>query len=296
MVRSFPIFFNILAFKSFLVQCIIFHTKSLYITHILFGYDRLLIYNKTNIHRVEEAFQKKSLSTFMGYVTWMSGAINNAIYPFILWEYLTQITNTISTDDEENSILTGSITEHHYQIIFILVISTILTFIAHRGIDIVSQMSLIICFVSISPFLFMSIIGLKKIELHRLLKLSSPSPINSDNSLFSNESTFLSWYNKAFHMARHAYHGVNWNPFLNNLFWNLTSFDAAASFSTEVHDIKNVYVRGIHWSILVVFLCYLVPLIVSLGAVESEQNDWTDGYLAQIGEYVYHKKNFLYIL
>ena len=30
--------------------------------------------------------------------------------------------------------------------------------------------------------------------------------------------------------------GVLWRPLLNNLFWNLNSFDSAASFSADIED------------------------------------------------------------
>lgn len=76
--------------------------------------------------------------------------------------------------------------------------------------------------------------------------------------------------------------GVLWRPFLNNLFWNLNSFDAAGSFAGEIENAGTMFPRAMRWSVILVAACYIFPLLVAIGASSSEREDWTDGYLAVV--------------
>ena len=73
--------------------------------------------------------------------------------------------------------------------------------------------------------------------------------------------------------------GVHWRPLLNNLFWNLNSFDVGASFAGEVRDPEKVFPRAMFMSIVMVVLSYIIPLLAALGATDSRQDDWDAGYL-----------------
>jgi len=75
---------------------------------------------------------------------------------------------------------------------------------------------------------------------------------------------------------------IQWAPLLNNLFWNLNSFDSAASFSQDVGNAETVFVKGIFLSFFMIVLGYLLPLAVALGAVDSNRNDWENGYLTTV--------------
>ena len=68
---------------------------------------------------------------------------------------------------------------------------------------------------------------------------------------------------------------------LNNLFWNLNSFDVGASFAGEVRDPEKVFPRAMFMSIVMVVLSYIIPLLAALGATDSTQSDWKAGYLTQ---------------
>ena len=72
---------------------------------------------------------------------------------------------------------------------------------------------------------------------------------------------------------------VHWRPLLNNLFWNLNSFDVGASFAGEVRDPEQVFPRAMFLSIVLVVLSYIIPLLAALGATDSSQDDWNAGFL-----------------
>ena len=78
-----------------------------------------------------------------------------------------------------------------------------------------------------------------------------------------------------------SYGGILWRPFLNNLFWNLNSFDAAGSLVAELDDI-GLFLRAMMIGVSLVVSCYFFPLLIATGASDSVQTDWTNGYLAAI--------------
>ena len=69
---------------------------------------------------------------------------------------------------------------------------------------------------------------------------------------------------------------------MNNLFWNLNSFDATGSFAAEIDNPGRVLPQALFWGLLMVVAGYFLPLLVAIGASESEQHEWTDGYLARV--------------
>jgi len=75
--------------------------------------------------------------------------------------------------------------------------------------------------------------------------------------------------------------GVLWRPFLNNLFWNLNSFDSAGCLVAELNSTAS-FVRSMMMGVLLVVLGYFFPLLIAIGSLDSEQADWNDGYMAVI--------------
>lgn len=78
-----------------------------------------------------------------------------------------------------------------------------------------------------------------------------------------------------------SFGGILWRPYLNNLFWNLNSFDAAGTLVAEL-DNTSLFLRAMMLGVVLVISCYFLPLLVAIGASESEQTDWTNGYLASV--------------
>lgn len=79
-----------------------------------------------------------------------------------------------------------------------------------------------------------------------------------------------------------SWDGVLWRPFLNNLFWNLNSFDAAGSFAGEIDNAGSMFPKAMFLSIFLVWACYFFPLLVALGASDYSRSEWTDGFLAVV--------------
>jgi amino acid transporter len=78
-----------------------------------------------------------------------------------------------------------------------------------------------------------------------------------------------------------SYGGVLWRPYLNNLFWNLNSFDAAGTLVAEL-DNTALFLKAMVIAIVLVISCYFFPLLIAIGASDADQTDWTNGYFAAI--------------
>lgn len=222
---------------------------------------------------VEEAFGRKA-SGVMGYISWISGATDNAIYPALFLSYLRQILSAKNADDGGDDA--GRTAE---DVIFLIVCSTILTCINYFGLEIVGNMSIIIAIISMSPFVIMCAVGIFKIQPHRWLVPSSPDAgiyQFDDDAAGEGDSIPPGLF------VLPNLLNIVWRPFLNNLFWNVNSFDAGANLSKEVRDLKTVYADGMKLSILFVAVSYILPLLVATGAAETKQEDWVSGYLATV--------------
>jgi len=229
---------------------------------------------------VEEAFGRKA-SSVMGYISWISGATDNAIYPVLFMVYLKQIIQTDIGDQD-----TQYEDDEGFRYVLTLVsIATALTFMNYLGLEIVGNMSLVIAAISLSPFLIMCIFGMFKIKPSRLMVMSSPDSstffFDDDNGVDGDDGEGV-WGLKSSIIHIPNVFNVMWRPFLNNIFWNVNSFDSAANLSKEVKNLKECFTRGMLQAIIFCALSYLLPLIVALGAVETKQEDWVDGYIATV--------------
>jgi len=210
---------------------------------------------------VDEAFGSTA-GGLIGYLSYASGVTDNAIYPVLFLEYILELYDKADT---------GFLYDVHSFIryVSIIVLASIFTLINLFGLKFVGNVSLVVAIISMSPFIIMFLLGLPQVDPKRWFVLPDPNYIADDD-----ESTAMGWIPITFD-------GVNWRMYLNNLFWNLNSFDSGASFASDVSDISTFY-NAMIGSIYMTFFCYFLPLIVALGAVPSKQIDWVDGYLANL--------------
>jgi amino acid transporter len=210
---------------------------------------------------VEEAFGRE-VSWMEGYLKWVAGVTDNAIYPTLFLDYLLQVIKL------KEKIRRGPR--------FVLLASTsiILAYINWLGLEIVGNMAVSICLISMSPFLILSIAGAWKVDPQNWFQL----PVSISNSTWIDPSEDVG--GGFFPNARLG--GILWRPFLNNLFWNLNSFDSAASFSGDVEDVGRVFPRAMFLSVIMVTCSYFIPLLIATGASHTRQQDWVDGYLATV--------------
>lgn len=220
---------------------------------------------------VEEAFGPMA-GWMAGYLGWMAGATDNSIYPVLFLDYLLQ---AFGNRGELHPMI---------RVLGLGATSIFLSYINWLGLDIVGQMSIIICCIAMSPFVLMTLIGLFKMDWSRLFDMPDPYELQLlHNSSTSDDDTAGGFFPNAGLLTT----GILWRPYLNNLFWNLNSFDAGASFSADVGNRpEQVIPSAMIYAVILVVVSYLLPLIVAIGASDSEPYQWDDGYLATIARQI----------
>lgn len=208
---------------------------------------------------VEEAFGPQA-GLLCGYFHWVSGATDNAIYPSLFLEYVASFLSTQAGFNMANDVMRFG---------FCVIMTAVLSVVNYSGLEIVGNLSIVVAVISLSPFLVMCVIGYTKVNWSRLFILPVPVAPSDDDVL-----TGASWFPDPVWM------GILWRPYLNNLFWNLNSFDVGANFAGEVKDPERVFPRAMFLSVGLVTLGYILPLIAVLGSLDSDQSDWNAGFLA----------------
>jgi len=210
---------------------------------------------------VEEAFGKRC-GLFAGYMAWISGATDNAIYPALFLGYLMSALkyglDASEMEDDDSTEISSDETHswEFWRFVFLSCVSIVLGYMNYRGLEIVGKMAVFLSLVSMSPFVIMCVTGARKVSVHRWFALPSIE-------------TGQLW-------------NVNWRPFLNNLFWNLNSFDSGGNFSGEAIDAHTTYPRAIFTSVALVFASYMFPLLIAVGATDTTQGEWRVGHLGVI--------------
>lgn len=236
---------------------------------------------------VEEAFGTKA-GLICGYFHWVAGATDNAIYPSLFLEYV--VSYLTSLDNHRNDAgdrlpWLSDVTDvvaHDSAVRFLLciVFTVLLSMLNFLGLEFVGNVSMVVCVISMSPFIILFLLGLPKVDPSRWLALpdaNGPSPTTQDDDGAALHPGWMTIPNFA---------GVIWRPFLNNLFWNLNSFDVGASFAGEVKDPERIFPRAMFFSIVFVTLSYIVTLFVAIGAVDDSQEEWKAGHLSVVASEV----------
>jgi amino acid transporter len=210
---------------------------------------------------VETAFGKEC-GWMAGYLGWISGATDNAIYPVLFLDYLTA---AFQMDISMNPLGRWFV---------LAVCSCSLAYVNWLGLPLVGNMSVTICVVAMSPFVILCIVGAFSVQPSRWFQLPSPDAASFADD---DDDTNRRWLSE----ASSSFSNVLWRPFLNNLFWNGNSFDACGSFGADVENPGESFPRALMLSVVMMALSYFLPLLVALGASEASQSDWVDGYLAR---------------
>jgi hypothetical protein len=175
---------------------------------------------------IEEAFGSHA-GLLCGYFHWVSGATDNAIYPALFLEYLASYLYTDTRTETHESAEDWLLTNPMSRFVLCSIISIVLAYINWRGLEVVGNLSVVVAVMAMSPFVLLAVLGLPKVDPQRWLIL--PEPV--DALLHSNEDAVAADDDVTGTLASPGlipvltWGGVLWRPFINNLFWNLNSFD-----------------------------------------------------------------------
>ncbi|KAM3397326.1 putative polyamine transporter isoform X1 [Capsicum galapagoense] len=173
-----------------------------------------------------------------GWVKWLSGVIDNALYPVMFLDYLKSAIPALG----------GGLP----RIVAVLALTLVLTYMNYRGLTIVGWMAVSLGILSILPFVVMGLISIPKIRPSRWLVQDV--------------------------------HNIDWNLYLNTLFWNLNYWDSISTLAGEVHNPKKTLPKALFYAVILVVLSYFFPLLIGTGAVPLQRDLWTDGYFSDIAK------------
>lgn len=214
---------------------------------------------------VETAFGARA-GWMAGYLGWISGATDNAIYPVLFLDYLLEVADVGGGRENLHPIL---------RFFLLAGTSLVLVYINWLGLTVVGNMSIIICAIAMSPFVVLVLVGAWQVDPQRWLELPTDNT-TAIQDLVDDDGGGGSI------LPAVTVGGVFLRPFLNNLFWNLNSFDSGASFASDIDgEPGHVLPRAMLWTVALVICGYMLPLLVALGASDASQYDWVDGYLAK---------------
>lgn len=131
---------------------------------------------------------------------------------------------------------------------FVLVAAAVVTNVA--GVEIVGDVSYVLCIVVCLPSLVLVLIGTPEL---------ADFPAQADMQ------------------------EVMWLHFLTSLMWNTSGFDDAGASAAEVRAPAKIYPKALGISVALVTALYVLPLSVGV-AVDSAPERWHDGFLATVGE------------
>ncbi|KAL6544181.1 proline dehydrogenase [Orobanche gracilis] len=171
-----------------------------------------------------------------GWMKWLSGVIDNALYPVLFLDYL------------KSGI--PALGDGLPRVITVLALTIFLTYMNYRGLTIVGWVAVLLGIFSILPFLVMGFISIPKLRPERWLVVDI--------------------------------HNVNWNLYLNTLFWNLNYWDSISTLAGEVENPKKSLPKGLLYALILVILGYFFPLLTGTGSVPLERDMWTDGYFSDV--------------
>ncbi|KAL7208430.1 hypothetical protein ACSBR1_030221 [Camellia fascicularis] len=132
----------------------------------------------------------------------------------------------------------------------------ILSFLNYTGLTIVGYTAVCLGIVSLSPFLLLTLISIPKIDPSRWISLGQKG-VQKD-----------------------------WRLFFNTLFWNLNFWDNASTLAGEVDQPQKTYPTALFSAGILTCLAYLIPLMAATGAIPLDQEDWVDGYFANVAEMI----------
>eukprot|EP00249_Psilotum_nudum_P024956 c29332_g1_i3 orf=629-2104(+) len=173
-----------------------------------------------------------------GWWKWLSGVIDNALYPVLFLDYLKSAIPEVA--------------DGPLRLAAVLVITAFLTYLNFRGLTIVGWTAVALGLFSLLPFCVMALLALPRLE-----------PANWLQTDFGD---------------------VDWNTYLNTLFWNLNYWDSVSTLVGEVDNPMQTLPKALISALLLVCGGYLVPLLTGTGALKVVRSDWADGYFADIAK------------
>ncbi|KAG1704172.1 hypothetical protein DVH05_006181 [Phytophthora capsici] len=189
-----------------------------------------------------------------GYWSWLSGVIDNALYPGLALSTITEVYGPIGSPTAEYFIKAA--------------IAAVWALPNLFGIQIVGNgMAALSVFVMI-PFVVLAIWGMMKAnDWGALAEVRRSDIVYNDNGDFVSMSGSID---------------IDWSTLINTLFWNFNGAVTMSVFGGEVVNPGRTYPRAMLISVLLITLTYIVPLFGATVFNGPHWTTWEDGSFSSI--------------
>lgn len=197
-----------------------------------------------------------------GYWSWISGVVDNAVYPVLAMDYLLQLftSNALGTatcDNLGNDTSPGGLTDWEAYLIK-AAMATALTLLNLVGLNSVDRVLTYFTIFSLLPFIVFCVVAAPHVDPSQWVKTKGEVTISGLNGL------------------------------IGLIFWNYNGFDGVSTFAGEVQDPSRSYIKGLLWALLLMSLTYLLPLLIASGLDPKAcpWSEWDDGAFSVIFTHV----------
>ncbi|TFJ81049.1 hypothetical protein NSK_007692 [Nannochloropsis salina CCMP1776] len=184
-----------------------------------------------------------------GYLSWLSGVTDNALYPVLIADYLTSF---FHKEAETIGVVDGL-----HRVLLLLGLTLVLTYLNWRGLDVVGTAAIVLMTLCMLPFVIMCIAAL--VQYNKL-----------DGSRLGE-------------LPEGGWGAVQWSSLLNILFWQLNYWDSVATFAGDVKNPGKAFPRALAIAVALVVLSTLVPLATAVTGTRFAYTEYTDGFFGKVG-------------
>lgn len=213
---------------------------------------------------VPEALVAAELATAFpsngGYVTWVTAAFG----PF--WGFIEGFLSWISgvSDNSIYPVLFCDYLKHVIpatevglpRTICVVSFTLVLSWLNYLGLNIMGWSAVLLAIFTVLPFVYVVPLCLPRLELANLLVVPE-------------------------------LHEMDWQKYLNVLFWNLNYWDSASTLAGEVLEPRRVFPQALFLAMVLVIASYVLPLLVGVGMTTAnaklEWRNWRSGTLSVVG-------------
>lgn len=191
-----------------------------------------------------------------GYWSWISGVIDNAIYPALAVSAFTDAYGSIG----------GPVTEYLVK----AAIAIVLTLPNLLGIRIVGNGMAILSLFVMAPFVLLAVWGMVRGSDWSVL-----GDVRREDVVTDDEGNFVSMSGAI---------SIDWSVLVNTLFWNFNGAVGVSVFGGEVQNPGRTYPRAMVISVVLITLTYLLPLLGASVNNEPHWTSWEDGSFSSISD------------
>ncbi|RQM10418.1 hypothetical protein DD237_005435 [Peronospora effusa] len=183
----------------------------------------------------------------VGFWSWTSGVIDNAIYPCLIVDTLLALTTfeDTETDTDTNEGVAWRIFALRAVFALLFMLPTL------SSIKVVGQTLLVLGVLIFLPFTVLVVYAVPLIQ-----------PAN--------------WF--VIRKDR------DWGRLLSSLYWNYSGFDAAGAYAGEIESPKTTYPKAMVLTVVMIAFTYIIPFIAISGADMPHYTTWDDGSYSKIAQ------------